>query len=163
LTSPVDATVLPFGRFRGNVQTVPSAYTILPVHSLVITRGWGTLTDRDIIAHAPALAADALFAPRFCQLIDLRDIVLMDVTTAGIQQLVEANPFGAGARRAVVVGDDVVVYGMARVYELMRGETRDELDVFRDLDRGIQWLGLGIATSELGEVLRQTHSSLVAE
>jgi hypothetical protein len=121
------------------------------------------LTDRDIIAHARALAADALFAPRFCQLIDLRDVVLMDVTTAGIRQLVEANPFGAGARRAVVVGDDVVVYGMARMYELMRGETRDELEVFRDLDRGIQWLGLGIATSELGEVLRQTHSSLVAE
>jgi len=141
---------------------VPSAYTILPKHTLVITRGWGILTDRDIVAHARALAADPHFEPRFRQLADLREVTAMDVTTAGVRQLVEANPFGAGARRAVVVRDDVV-YGMARMYELMRGESPDAVEVFRELDQGLQWLGLGAATSELVEVLRQTRSSLVAE
>jgi hypothetical protein len=72
------------------------------------------LTGRDIVAHARVLAADPHFETRFCQLADLREVTAMDVTTPGIRQLVGANPFGAGARRAVVVCDDVV-YGMARM------------------------------------------------
>lgn len=139
-----------------------SAYTILPVRSLVITRGWGILTDRDALAHARGLVADPHFAPSFCQLADLRDVVRMDMTGLGIRQLVLANPFGTGARRAVVAHDDVI-YGMARMYQQMRGETPDAVELFRELDQAIQWLGLGPAKSELVEVLRQTSTSLVPE
>jgi hypothetical protein len=139
-----------------------SAYTILRARALVITRGWGILTDRDALAHARALVADPYFAPSFRQLADLRDVVRMDMTTPGIRQLVHANPFGAGARRAVVAHDDVV-YGMARMYQQVRGETPDAVELFRELDQAIQWLGLDAAKSELAEVLRQTSTSLVPE
>jgi hypothetical protein len=59
---------------------MPGAYTINLALSLVLSRGWGVVTDRELLAHVRALTADPRFAPHFHQLADLRDVTDFEVT-----------------------------------------------------------------------------------
>jgi hypothetical protein len=127
---------------------MPSAYTIDQTRSIVLSRGWGIITDRELLAHTRALAADPRFAPHFCQLADLRDITHLQVTGVTIRQLARLSPFEAGARRALVGSTDAV-YGMARMFQLMRDKSPDDIQVFRDLDAALEWLGMAGAKDAL--------------
>jgi hypothetical protein len=106
---------------------MPCAYTIDLARSLVLSRGWGVLTDRELLVHVRALTADPRFARYLRQLADLRDVTDVQVTASTIiREMVRLNPFGAGARRALVVTSDVV-FGMARMYQILRDEPSEEL------------------------------------
>ena len=133
---------------------MPGAYTIDLARSLVLSRGWGVVTDRELLAHVRALTADPRFAPHFRQLADLRDVTDMQVTASTIREMVRLNPFWAGARRALVVTSDVV-FGMARMYQILRDESPDELRIFRKVDDALQWLGIADAKEELLLALSQ--------
>ena len=133
---------------------MPCDYTIDLARSLVLSRGWAVVTDREFLAHARALTADPRFARNFHQLIDLRDVTNVQFTAASIREAVRLNPFGAGARRAVVVTNDVV-FGMARMYQILADESPDELQIFRKMDDALQWLGIADAKAELLSVLSQ--------
>jgi hypothetical protein len=61
--------------------------------------------------------------------------------------MVRLNPFWAGARRALVITNDVL-FGMARMYQLLKDESPDELQIFRNMDEALQWLGLADAKAE---------------
>ncbi len=133
---------------------MPGAYTIDLARSLVLSRGWGVLTDRELLAHVRALTADPRFAQHFRQLADLRDVTDLQVTASTIREMVRLNPFGAGSRRALVVTSDVV-FGMARMYQILRDESPDEFRIFRKVDGALQWLGLADAKEELRLALSQ--------
>ena len=122
-------------------------YTIDLKRSLVRSRGWGVLTDRELLAHAHALTVDPHFAPNFHQLADLRDVTDVQITSATIKEMVRLNPFWAGARRALVITNDVL-FGMARMYQILKDESPDELQIFRNMDDALQWLGLADAKAE---------------
>jgi hypothetical protein len=114
------------------------------------------VTDCELLAHARALTADPRFARNFHQLADLREVTDARVTESTNKQLlVKLNPFGAGARRAMVVTCDVA-YGMARMYQILREGSLDELEIFRELDDALQWLGIAEAKAELLSALSQT-------
>ena len=127
---------------------MPCAYTIDLARSLVLSRGWGEVTDRELLAHVRALTADPRFARNFHQLADLRDVTGVQVTAATIKEMARLNPFGAGARRALVVTSDVV-FGMARMYQILRDESPDEFEIFRKLDDALLWLEIIDAKEEL--------------
>lgn len=127
---------------------MPGAYTIDLPRSLVLSRGWGVLTDRELLAHVRALTTDSRFAPHFRQLADLRDVMEVKFTASTIREMVRLNPFGAGARRALVVTSDEL-FGMARMYQLLTDESPDELQIFRKMDDALQWLGIADAKEEL--------------
>lgn len=133
---------------------MPCAYTINLARSLVLSRGWGVVTDRELLAHVRALTADPRFARNFHQLINLRDVTDIQITVSCIREMVRLNPFGAGARRAVVVTNDVV-FGMARMYQILSDESPDELQIFRKMDDALQWLWIADAKADLLSVLSQ--------
>jgi hypothetical protein len=133
---------------------MPCAYTIDLARSLVLSRGWGEVTDRELLAHVRALTADPRFARNFHQFIDLRDVTDVQITASTIREMVKLNPFGAGARRAVVVTSDVV-FGMARMYQILRDESPDEFEIFRKLDDALRWLEIIDAKEELLSAISQ--------
>lgn len=116
-------------------------YIIDQGRSIVLTRAWGEVTDGDLLAHVRSLAADARFKPHFNQLVDFRDAKDVDVSLAGIIKLAELNPFRSGARRAVVIHDDVL-FGMARMYRILREPAVEEFELFRSMDLALDWLGI---------------------
>lgn len=133
---------------------MPCAYTIDLTRSLVLSRGWNTVTDRELLAHVRTLTADPRFARNFRQLADLRDVTDVQVTAPTIREMARLNPFGPGARRAVVVTSDVV-FGMARMYQILADESSDELQIFRNVDDALRWLWIADAKVELLSILSQ--------
>ncbi len=112
------------------------------------------MADRELLAHVRALTAYPRFARNFHQLIDLRDVSDVQITASCIREMVRLNPFWAGARRAVVVTNDVV-FGMARMYQILSDESPDELQIFREMDDALQWLWIADTKAELLSVLSQ--------
>lgn len=127
---------------------MPGAYTIDVERSIVLSRGWETLTFREILAHGNAVAADPRFRPHFRQFIDYRRVTDLAVTADEMRALAKASPFGKGARRAWVV-NTIAEFGMARMYQTLRNESGDELEIFRDVPSALLWLGLADAGAEL--------------
>jgi hypothetical protein len=134
---------------------MPCGYSIDLARSLVLSRGWGVVTDRELLAHVRTLTVDPRYARSFCQLADLRDVTDVEITASTIREMVKLNPFGAGARRAVVVTSDVV-FGMARMYQILADESPHELKIFRKMDDALQWLWIADAKAEILSVLSQT-------
>ena len=119
---------------------MPGGYVIDQTRSMVLSRAWGVLEDSELLAHVRALAADPSFAPHLNQIADFGDVTEFQETSAVIRELVTLSPFGTGSRRAIVMRADVG-FGLARMFEIMRDPSPDEIHVFRDLDAALQWLG----------------------
>ena len=129
-------------------------FTIDTSRRLVLSRGWGVLTDRELMVHVRALSADPRFRPDLHQLVDFVGVTDVKVTASGVREMTGLNPFGAGARRALTVSSDVA-YGMARMYQIMRSDAADEVEVFRDIDSALEWLGLAEVKVELLRTLSE--------
>lgn len=127
---------------------MPGAFTIDEPRGLVLSRGWGILTDDELLTHARVLGADPRFRGDFAQLADLLGVSEVQTTSAGIQELAAINPFGPGSRRALVVSRGAA-YGFGRMYQIVRKDDRDELEIFHDLDSALGWLGFAEAKKEL--------------
>ncbi len=127
---------------------MPCGYTIDLARSLVLSRGWDLVTDRELLAHVRTLTSDPRFARDFRQLADLRDVTDVQITVSTIREMVRLNPFGAGARRAVVITSDVV-FGMARMYQILSDDSPHELQIFRKIDDALRWLCIADAKEEL--------------
>ena len=133
---------------------MPCSYSIDLARSLVLSRGWGVLTDGELLAHVRALTIDPRFVPNFHQLADLRDVADVEVTPSTVKEMARLNPYGNGSRRAVVVTSDLL-FGMARMYQILRDEPDDELEIFRTVDDALRWLGVLNAKEELLLALSQ--------
>ena len=119
---------------------MPADYKIDKTRRIVFSVLSGILTNDDIIGHQQRLACDPDFGPGFSQLVDARGVSDMKITRHGIQSITSANLYGRGSRRAIVATDPAI-YGMARMFEMMRnGE--EEIEVFGDANRARDWLGL---------------------
>ena len=68
--------------------------------------------------------------------------------------MVRLNPYGTGARRALVVTNDLV-FGMARMYQILSDESPDEFEIFRKLDDALLWLEIIDAKEELLSAISQ--------
>ena len=112
------------------------------------------MTDRELLTHVRALTIDPRFSRDFRQLVDLRDVTDVQITASCIREMARLNPYGAGARRAVVVTNDVV-FGMARMYQILSDESPDELQIFRKVDEGLEWLLIADAKAEVLSALAQ--------
>ena len=114
----------------------------------MLSRGWGVLTDDELLTHARTLTVDPRFHPHFAQLVDFLGLTDVQVTSTGIQELAAINPFGEGARRALVVPQGAA-YGYGRMYQIVRKDVHDELEIFHDVDSALGWLGFADAKEEL--------------
>lgn len=102
---------------------MPIRYAIDRPRRLVMTTAWGVLTDDDILSHKKTLDADPGFVPGMSELSDVRGINRLAVTPAGVREMVKRDREGVikpAHRLALVVASDLV-YGMARMYSLLRG------------------------------------------
>lgn len=120
---------------------MPGAYRLVEHRSLALSRGWGVITDPELLALATTLAADPRFRADWSQLSDFRDVTKILVTGAGMREMAKASPFAAGARRAILVGTDEA-YGLSRMFQAMRTRAEDEIEIFRDVATALDWLGI---------------------
>jgi hypothetical protein len=108
---------------------------------LVILTISGEITDQDLIALADRVANTPSINKNFSMLVDLRFASGLKVTTEGVRKLAERPlVLAAESRRAVVVPSPLG-YGMARMYEMLRGTGATK--VFMDYDEARTWVEAG--------------------
>ena len=131
---------------------MPADYRIDRPRGLVISCGWGIVSDQDLLGHARALARDPAFKPSMNQVYDFRDVVDQDIGGATVLELANLSPFGPGARRAIIVRGDAA-FGMARMFQILRDRARDEIQVYRELEAALAWLELADAVVDVTATL----------
>jgi hypothetical protein len=118
---------------------MPAAYEIDPRRRLVLSRGWGVLTDEDLMAHYERLRADPAFDPTYGQLADLRDVERVATAGVTIEVVARIRVFAPGVRRAVIASDDVA-FGMARMFASFAEPQDQQIEVFRDARAAEDWV-----------------------
>lgn len=79
-------------------------------------------------------------------LLDLRDLAATDVSAALIHKAAsraqnDVDPRLDSGRFAIIAPRDFL-FGMARMYEILRSDSPVEVRVFRDRPEAVQWLGI---------------------
>jgi hypothetical protein len=120
---------------------MPATYSIDPQRRLVHSVASGVLTIHDVAEHYRLIRADPAFDPSFCQLADLRAVERIDLDPGALRSEALAPIFAPMSRRAFVGSSDVQ-FGMARMYGIYSEGAQQLINVFRDLDRAMDWLGL---------------------
>jgi hypothetical protein len=124
---------------------MPYSYLIDLERDVVFSRIWGTLTDDDVAGHATGLRADPRFDPELNQIIDMRELSDLQVTSHGVRKLATLVPFDPEARRAFVVGTGQAE-GLSRVLFTYTEAGVDQYTLFRDLPPAMESVGLDPST-----------------
>lgn len=120
---------------------MPTTHTVDAKMGVVYSWAWDVLTDDDLVAHCSALHQDPDFSPALAQVYDLSWVTDIHVTLAGVRGLAERAPFSATTRRAVVTNGELT-RGFASMYALTNDGPPGTLEMFRDRDSAIRWLGV---------------------
>jgi hypothetical protein len=123
---------------------MPISYEIDEAAGRVSIRFSGTITDADLMSTFQRLYQDPHHRVGMGELTDCRQVDRVEITGAGLQRLADAtsswlDPAGTGWKVAVVVPNDEV-FGLGRMYELLREGSPENVRVFRDLGLAERWL-----------------------
>ena len=119
---------------------MPADYVIDAHRRTVFSRGWGRVTNDELLGNQNVLRADPAFDPSFRQLYDFTGVTEIAVTRDVFPTLRARDPFAAGTRQAIVVGSHAA-FGLGRMYELLNDLAEEEFRVFVDLAEARAWLG----------------------
>lgn len=116
-------------------------YRIDPLRGIVFATGRGSLTAAEIESVLRRIRRDDQFRSDLPALIDLSGVANLDVSAAEVRDVARNDPFGPGSRRAIVAPTDAV-YGVARMYQMLRDDVGEEIEIFRTTPEARHWLGL---------------------
>jgi hypothetical protein len=118
---------------------VAFSYTIDPSRRLILTRGFGVVSDADILAGAAQILADPAFDPTFDEIMDIRDVAEVAMTPAIMAGIAGRSILKPGARRAFVTQNEMQ-FGMARMFSTLSGTRGHQWRIFRSPEEAIEWL-----------------------
>jgi hypothetical protein len=128
---------------------VPITYDIDESAALVTLRFLGTVTDADLMTTFHLLYQDPRHRTGMGELTDLRSVERLEITGDGLQRLAEATSRLLDGREfswkvaVVVPAASDVMYGLSRMYELLREGSPERVSVFRDVAEAEAWLAGG--------------------
>ena len=117
------------------------SYKIDQERRLVITRGWGELSSRELFDVMSQILLDPRFDPTYSSLGDLREVTNVTVDTFATAQTAASPLFAEGTRRAIVATSDVA-FGMARMFAAFSERSGHEVRIFRQMTPAEAWLEL---------------------
>lgn len=127
-------------------QTSSITFQCDPVKRCRTARFAGAITDRELLEAFERLLRDPAYDASLDDLVDLRDVTHMGVTSAGLHRLIalydERGPTTLLTRNAIIAPTDVL-YGVSRMFQTLRGEGLPaELEVFRTVEEAERWIAL---------------------
>jgi hypothetical protein len=104
----------------------------------------GEIDDLQLLAAYRRLTADRDFDARIDDLVDLREVSPLRVTADGLRELIAVLRRAyrhKEHRKVAIVAPSELAFGMARMYQLLRGvEPPEEIRVFHQYPEAIAWL-----------------------
>jgi hypothetical protein len=120
---------------------MPITYQIDVARRVVFTRGYGTVTDEDLLQHNAELKADPNFDPTFNQLLNFTEVMEGNVKSETINRIARNRIFNVSSLRAIVVKPGFQ-FGLARMFQNIRVYEDKNIQVFLDIKEALGWLGL---------------------
>ena len=106
---------------------------------LVVISFEGEITDSEIFEASLSIKSNPKHRPYFNQLVDMLAVTSGEVSRMGLHRIMHMNLFGIGSRRAIVADSDLL-FGMSRMFEILRQEGKEEIQVFHTLEEAELWL-----------------------
>lgn len=118
-------------------------YEVDPTSGVIVTTARGVVTAEELEAHMRGLARNPELPRPLRELWDGRAVERFAVWGADIQRIVggagTADGGLGGARLAIVASQDVI-YGMARMAEILSESTAVTIRAFRELEPAQRWI-----------------------
>jgi hypothetical protein len=108
-----------------------------------VARFTGVVDDQELLGSYAGLVEQPDFDPSLNDLVDMTGVERLDVSTAAVRQLVSMfTPLDQAdvVTRLAIVAPRDHVFGMARMYEILRSDAPEMIAVFRDMDEAQRWL-----------------------
>ena len=130
-------------------------YDILENHKLVIAKGSGIVTFKEIMSHFDTLSKDPRYAVPMKKLVDYRSVDKFNISVD--EERVLTDQKAAYDRifykeKCAIVAPADLIFGMARMHSSLISESPIETVVYRDIQRALNWLE--IDTAEVEEKLK---------
>lgn len=114
--------------------------TIEVSQQIVICTFTGEINDADILGVRSLIRSHADFDPSFSEILDFSGITAESLTTSAIQQASErASNFNSTSTHVVVAPHDVI-FGLARMSQVLAETTRPNAMVVRTIDEAREFL-----------------------
>jgi hypothetical protein len=125
---------------------MPITFTIDEEAGRVTLRFLGTVTDRDLFTTFEELYGDPRHRIGMPELTDCRDVERVEITAEGLRGLATATQASLDPARepwkVAVVAPADLVFGLGRMYELLREGSPEQVQVFRDITAAERWLSV---------------------
>jgi hypothetical protein len=118
-------------------------YVVRKKDRLVLSSGSGRVTWSDIKELQDQSKTDPNFDPEFNQLVDLRAVTHIEMSTEQTRVLARRMIFSFTSKRAFIV-PNTTVFGVIRMWEIVTelSDNPSQIRVFHDLPSALKWLGL---------------------
>lgn len=105
----------------------------------------GVITDEVLLAGFKSIFANENWVPEMNELVDLSEADVSQVTDEGILELAALGKeiyekHGVTKIKSAVYAPTDLSFGLTRMYEALKHDSPEDLNVFRDLDEAIRWL-----------------------
>ena len=139
---------------------MPISYTIKKEQGIIVSKHEGNISDRELVDVYKALFQDPSLRKGYRKLVDLRSSKSTERSMAALIEVADmVKQYYSGStettKTAIVASHDLY-FGLARTYELISDEYPDEIMVFRDVDKALEWLDVG---PDVLEDIRQVNGS----
>ena len=101
----------------------------------------GEMSDPELLGVADLIEQMPGISPDFSILFDLRSAIGRKITSEGVRVAATRPPILAPESRRGIVVPSMLGFGMARMYQLFRGESTTR--VFMDYDKARRWVETG--------------------
>ncbi len=121
---------------------MPYAYEICTEAQVTLFRLHGAVSVGELLALREEVGGDPDFNPAFHEIIDLRDVQEIRLTSPELVDYAAQTIVGAQAKSAFVVANEHV-FGMVRMYLLAQSKDDDTVArIFWDMNEARAWIGL---------------------
>ncbi len=126
---------------------MPITYRVDRECKLVLATAQGVLTEADLRAYVRTVLSDSQVRPGFNELIDLRNMTSVEVSTLGVGSIVDVILKFAHAvkeSKTALVASDLNVREVSRLYETLWTRVPATVQLFREMAAARAWLGLPV-------------------
>jgi hypothetical protein len=125
------------------IARMPFRYSIDKARRLAIIIGEGCISSAQIRDLRKQGLSDPDFDRELNQLMDLRAVTKVDISSREIEALAETTVFSPNSRTALLASDPSV-FGMQRMYAIYNemSKAASQFRAFYDLPSALQWLGM---------------------
>ncbi len=112
----------------------------------------GELSDSDLLAAYKQLLDSEQYKPGFHEIADLRNAQLATVTADGLRELntmvVDRLTGKSDDFKTAIIAPENLPFGFSRLYEAYSQESPENVTVFREVSKALQWIGVDDAFIE---------------